>query len=125
MKRHNIESVLGFLDAVRRRDREAATACLHREIVWQGIAPELVCRTPDDVLDVFFDRRDRDIDIDRLELVGTESGAVFAFHRPGTWELAGIEVRGAIYHAAAIEDGRIMRIEDHLDRDEALKAVGA
>jgi len=30
MKRQNIEVVLGFLDAIRRRDREAAGDFLHR-----------------------------------------------------------------------------------------------
>ncbi len=125
MKRTNIELTLGFLDAIRRRDRDAAGGWLHREVVWQGIVPDLVCRTPDDVLDIFLGRREEETEVDRLELVGAERGAVFAFHRPETWEVAGVEVRGAIYHTVAIENGRITRIEDHLDRAEALQALEA
>lgn len=90
MKRHAIELVLGFLYAIRRRDREAAADCLDPGIVWQGVVPDLVCHGPDEVLDVFCGRRDHDVEVDRLELIGTERGAVFAFHRPETWEVEGL-----------------------------------
>src|SRR5262245_15307494 len=99
MKRQNIEVVLGFLDAIRRRDREAAAGFLHREIVWNGVVPDLACRTPGEVLDIFLGRRDEQIEIDRLELIGAEQSAVFAFHRPEIWEVAGVEIRGSMYHA--------------------------
>lgn len=45
MKRQNIEVVLGFLDAIRRSDGEAAAQFLHPEIVWQGVLPDLVRRS--------------------------------------------------------------------------------
>lgn len=69
IKRHNIELVLGFLDAVRRGDHAAAAACLDREIVWRGVLPELVCRGPEEVLDIFMRRRgDEEPEVERLEL---------------------------------------------------------
>ena len=124
MKRQNIEVVLGFLDAIRRCDREAATDFLHPEIVWQGVAPDIVCRGPGEVLDIFVGRRDEQIEIDRLELIGAQRGAVFAFHRPEVWELAGVEIRGAMYHALEIDDGRIRRLTDYADVAQALAAAG-
>jgi hypothetical protein len=124
MKRQNIEVVLGFLDAIRRRDREAAGGFLRREIVWSGVVPDLVCRTPGEVLDIFLGRRDDQIEVDRLELIGAEQGAVFAFHRPEIWEIAGIEIRGSMYHAVEVVDGRIRRINDYAERPEALAAAG-
>jgi hypothetical protein len=87
MTRQNIEVVLGFLDAIRRRDREAAGEFLDPGIVWRGVVPDLVCRSPGEVLDVFLGRRDEQIEVDRLELIGAERGAVFAFHRPEIWEV--------------------------------------
>jgi hypothetical protein len=93
-------------------------------VVWQGVIPDLVCRSPEEVLDVFLGQRDRSIEIDRLELIGTEQGAVLAFHRPDTWHIEGVEIRGAIYHAVAIADGRIMRIEDYAERGPALASAG-
>lgn len=124
MKRRNIEIVLGFLDAIRRRDREAAADFLHPEIVWRGVVPDLVCRSPREVLDVFFGARDGRIEVDRLELIGAERGAVFAVHRPEVWEVADVEIRGAMYHALEVEDGRITRINDYPERAQALAAVG-
>jgi len=123
MKRMNIEIVLGFLDAIRRRDREAAAEFLDPNVVWQGVVADLACRTPEEVLDVFLGQRDAAIEVDRLELIGTERAAVLAFHRPGTWQIEGVEIRGAVYHALAIDDGRIMRIEDFAERDPALAAA--
>lgn len=124
MKRKNIEVVLGFLDAVRRRDREAAADFLDPEIVWRGVVPDLVCRSPDEVLGIFLGQRDEEIEIDRLELIGTHRGAVFAVHRPEVWDVAGVEIRGAMYHAVEIDDGRITGIADYADCGEALAAAG-
>jgi hypothetical protein len=90
MKRQNIEVVLGFLDAVRRRDRQAAADFLDPAIVWQGVVPDLVYRTPDEVLGIFLARRDEPIKVDRLELIGAQRGVVFAIHRPEMWEVAGV-----------------------------------
>jgi ketosteroid isomerase-like protein len=124
MKRENIEVVLGFLDAIRRRDREAAGDFLDPEIVWRGVVPDLVCRSPGEVLDIFLGRRDEQLEVDRLELIGAERGAVFAFHRPEIWEVAGVEIRGAMYHAVEVEDGRITRINDYAEPAEALADAG-
>jgi hypothetical protein len=35
-------------------------------------------------------------------------------------EVAGIEIRGGMYHALAIQDGRITKVEDHADHEYAL-----
>src|SRR5256885_7148829 len=99
MRRQNIEVVLGFLDAIRRRDREAAADFLAPNVVWQGVVPDLVCRSSGEVLGIFLGQRDERIEIDRLELIGTERGAVFAVHRPEAWEVAGVQIPGAMYHA--------------------------
>jgi hypothetical protein len=46
MKRQNIETVLGFLDAIRRGDREAAGGFLDPAIVWRGWSPSSNARAP-------------------------------------------------------------------------------
>ena len=76
------------------------------------------------MLDVFFGARDGRIEVDRLELIGAERGAVFAVFRPEVWEVAGVEIRGAMYHAVEVADGRITRINDYPERAQALAAVG-
>jgi hypothetical protein len=49
---------------------------------------------------------------------------MFAVHRPAIWEVAGVEIRGAVYHAVEVEDGRITRINASTKRAEALAAAG-
>ena len=58
------------------------------------------------------------------QLIGADRGAVFSFHRPEVWEVAGVEMRGSMYHAVEVAAGRITRIIDHAERTEALAAVG-
>jgi hypothetical protein len=43
MKRHNIEFLWGWFDALRRRDTGSMAAGLAPDVVWQGVRPELVC----------------------------------------------------------------------------------
>ena len=49
---------------------------------------------------------------------------MFAVHRPGVWEVAGVEIWGAMYPPVVIADGTIMRIVDHSERGEALAVFG-
>jgi limonene-1,2-epoxide hydrolase len=123
MKRRNIEVVIGFLDAIRRGDGDAAVEFLEPSIVWRGPAPDAFCSGPGDVVDVFLGQRAGVTEVDRLEVIGADGGAVFAFHRPDLREAGGVEMAGAIYHACAIDDGRISGIEDHLGLADALAAL--
>ena len=43
MKRHNIELLISWLDALRRRDLPALTERLDPQTTWQGVRPDLVC----------------------------------------------------------------------------------
>jgi hypothetical protein len=43
MKRDNIEFMVGWLEALRRDDREALLATLDPGVVWQGLKEEWVC----------------------------------------------------------------------------------
>jgi hypothetical protein len=58
-----------------------------------------LCRSPDEVLGNFLGRRDEQVEVDRLELIGAERGAVFAVHRPEVWEDS--QVRFGVAAAAA------------------------
>ena len=124
IKRQNIEVVLGFLDAIRRHEGDAAAEFLGPDVVWQGVVPELLCRSPAEVLGIFLGRRDAPIEIESLELIGAPWAAVFAVHRPERWEVAGVQIPGAMYHVVEIDHGRIMRIPDFADRTTALAAAG-
>jgi hypothetical protein len=123
VKRHNIEFLLGWLDAARRRDAESMAAALAPDIVWQGVRPDFVCHGPDEVVETFVGASSANQEIDSLELVGGARQVVLGVRSPEV-AIDDVETRGEIYNVFTIEGCRITRIEDHLDRDAALAAAG-
>jgi ribosomal protein S18 acetylase RimI-like enzyme len=123
VKQHNIEFLWGWLDALRRRDTESMAAALDAGVVWQGLHPELVCHGADEVIAAFLAAYDADQEIDQLELVGGEHHVVLGVHSPDL-AIDEVETGGEIYNVFSIEAGRITRIEDYLEREEALGAAG-
>jgi ketosteroid isomerase-like protein len=123
MKRRNLEVILAWLDALRRRDEEALRAALEPTIVWRGLRDDLRCDGPDDVVAGFLAARDESFEIDALELVPAAAHVVLGVRRAGLEEFAGVRLNGEIYNVFAIADGRITGIADHADRDGALAAA--
>ena len=121
MKRDNIEFMVGWLEALRRDDREALLATLDANVVWQGLKEEWVCHRPQEVVDTFTGQRDEAREVDALELIGAERHAIL--HARGGGDLAS-ELEDGIYNLFAIEHGRIARIDDYADREPALTAAG-
>jgi ribosomal protein S18 acetylase RimI-like enzyme len=123
VKRHNIEFLWGWFDALRRRDTESMAAALDRDIVWQGARPGLVCHGPEEVIEAFLAGYDANHEVDSLELVGGDEHIVLGVRAP---ELAidGVDTDGEIYNVFTIEAGKITRIEDHLEREAAFGAAG-
>jgi ketosteroid isomerase-like protein len=124
VKRHNIEFMRAWLDALRRHDSDTLAAALDPAVVWQGLREDLVCHGPHEVLEGFTAARDEGFDIDLLELVGGEAQVVLGVRRPDLREFDGIELHGEIYNVFTIEGGMITRIEDYADRGRALEAAG-
>lgn len=124
MKRHNIEFLWAWFDALRRRDTEAMAAALGPDVVWQGIHAGLICNGPEEVVAGFVSGYDANQEIDSLELLGTDTHVVLGVRSPGLADIDGIDLGGEIYNVFAISDHKITRIEDYLRRDEALAAAG-
>ena len=122
MKRHNIEFLWGWFDALRRGDTESMAAALAPDIVWQGVRPDLVCHGPEQVVAAFVTAYDTTQDIDSLELVGYDEHVVLGV-RSRDLGIGDVETAGEIYNVFTIEGDRITRIEDYLDRDEAMQSV--
>jgi len=120
MKRHNIEFLWAWFDALRRRDTEAMTAALDPDVVWQGIREDLVCSGPEEVIAAFVSGYDAHQEIDSLELLGTGRSLVLGVRAPDLGEVDD----GEIYNVFTIDNETIIRIEDYLQRDEALAAAG-
>jgi ribosomal protein S18 acetylase RimI-like enzyme len=123
VKRHNIEFLWGWFDAPRRRDTDSMAAALDPGVVWQGVRPDLICHGPEEVITAFVTAYDANQEIDSLELLGGDGHIVLGAHAR---ELAidDADSRGEIYNVFTIESGKITRIEDYLQREEALAAAG-
>jgi len=122
VKRHNIELMIGWLDALRRRDTEALLERLDPQTTWQGIRPDLVCQGSE-IVEIFVAQRDQDYDVDALELIGAPDHAILHFRLPEPRQIGDIEVEDGMYHVFRIQGSTITRIEDYLDRAEALRAA--
>lgn len=99
------------------------TAALAPTVVWQGIKPRLVCHGPDEVVAGFVAGYDANQEIDSIELLGSDSHVVLGVRAPDLGEVEGIEIGSELYNVFTIEDDKITRIEDHLDREQALAAA--
>ena len=124
MKRHNIEFLWAWFDALRRRDTETMAAALAPDVVWQGVRAGLICNGPREVVETFVSGYDASREIDSLELLGGERHIVLGVRAPDLGEVGGVEIGSELYNVFTIEDDKITRIEDYLRRDEALAAAG-
>jgi ketosteroid isomerase-like protein len=124
MKRKNIETLLAWLDALRRGDREAVSGTLDADIVWQGVRDDLVCYGPAEVADGFAAALAEGFDVEALELIGAERHAILHARLPDAVEIAGVVFAEGVYNVFAIAGGRITRIDDYARRAEALAAAG-
>jgi hypothetical protein len=125
VKRKNIEFLIGFLDALRRDDRDAVRAALKPDIVWQGLRPDLVCHSADEVTDMFVGNRDEHYrQIDVVELIGAERHAILHAAGGDVTDVAGIPLPDGMYNVFAIEHGTAIRIDDFAERERAFAAAG-
>jgi ketosteroid isomerase-like protein len=122
--RANIETVIAWLDAMRRKDLDAAVACFAPEVVWEGLVPGVECANRDDVREMLTERIEADIDADHLEVVGGSDGAVLGVHSPELEELAGVRLNGQLFNVFTIRADRIVRVRDFAQRAPAHEAAG-
>jgi ketosteroid isomerase-like protein len=123
MKRHNLEVIITWLDALRRRDLQALRAALDPAIVWEGVREDLSCHGPDEVVAGFLAARDANYDIDALELIPAPEHVVLGVRRAELREINGTPLHGEIYNVFTVTGGTITRIKDYADRDAALRAA--
>jgi len=122
----NIEVVFDHLYARRVRDLARLESQLDPDVVHQGVLPELICHNREEVL-VNVQRgfaRD-DFGVDRLELIDAGERVIVGLAGPRFSEVPWAPLNGQIYVVYTLRDGRIVRMDDYLSRNEALTAAGA
>jgi ketosteroid isomerase-like protein len=127
MSQENVEAVLRGLDAMNRRDAQAAIAIVDPEFEW---TPELF-GTPTYRGHEGIRRAFRDIEVAwesfRTEPIETRDcgDRVFVAARAtGRGRTTGAPVTATVFYVATFRDGRPLRLEGFTDRTQALEAAG-
>ena len=124
MKRTTIEFMIGWLDALRRDDVDALKATLAPDVVWQGLRDEWACHGAESVIDTFAGEREAKQEIGALELIGADEHVILHASGGDIVAIEDVPLPDGIYNVFTLDAGTITRIDDYLDRDDALTAAG-
>jgi ketosteroid isomerase-like protein len=122
-----VQIVRDGYDAVRRGEPETAFAMLAEDVTWDGAPGVEGCRTRAEVEDTLRVRAGLRMEVQELADAGDK---VLACVRVAAGEIAGdgepdpYRGREQFFNVITLRDGRVTRIEDHLDRTAALRAAG-
>jgi len=121
--RANIETVIAWLDAMRRKDLDAALGYFAPDVVWEGLVAGVECANRDDVREMLRESIDEDIDVVGLEIAAGVNAVVLGVRSPQLEELAGVKLDGQLFNAFTIEGGLIVHVHDYASRAEAHEAA--
>jgi ketosteroid isomerase-like protein len=122
--RANVEPVIAWLDAMRRKDLDAAVASFAPDVVWEGLVPGVECANRDDVREMLSESIHDDIDVEQLEVLGGSGRAVLGVRSADLDELAGVKLDGQLFNVFTIRRGRIVHVRDFALRAQAQEAAG-
>jgi ketosteroid isomerase-like protein len=121
----NLETVMiDFFGALRRGDFDAAAALLDPDVHWQGLRDEWVADGREQVLQMFRWGLEERREVDGLEFVRGGDQVVMGARGPSFTKVEDEPLEGHIFNVYTLREGRIVRIDDHRRRGEALRAAG-
>jgi len=125
MSQENVERVRNSLDAYRRGDYAAASACLAPDVVWE-VGQELPAHGPAAVRDMWerWDSEWEELETVAEEILDAGDNVVLAIHYRGRGRVSGVEVNDRLFEVHTYRDGECVRKLDFAERSEALKAAG-
>jgi hypothetical protein len=124
MKRSTIEFMIGWLDALRRDDVDALEAKLAPDVIWQGLRVEWTCHGAESVIDTFLGEREAKQEVGTLELIGGDDHVILHVSGGDIVAIEDVPLPDGIYNVVTLDAGKITRIDDFTDRQEALTAAG-
>jgi limonene-1,2-epoxide hydrolase len=118
--------VIGWLDAMRREDREAVAHCFKAEVTWRGLPEDALCRNRDEVLDMLEDRLAGDPPrTAALELIGGDAAVVLGARSDDLQAIGDVPLPDQLYNVFEVRDGQIASVRDFSRRRDALHAARA
>ncbi len=125
MSRENVEVVRRAVEAYRRGDFDAALADVHPEVAWHPF--EEAPMQGVEAVRAYLTRWESDweeLETTPEEFIDAGDQVVAVVHFRGRGRGSGIEVDARSYSVHTVRDGKTVAMEEFLERDEALKAVG-
>ena len=125
MSQENVERVRNSLDAYRRGDYAAASACLAPDVVWE-VGQELPAHGPAAVRDMWerWDSEWEELETVADEFLDAGNNVVVAIRYRGRGRGSGVEVNDRLFEVHTYRDGECVRKVDFMERSEALRAAG-
>jgi limonene-1,2-epoxide hydrolase len=120
-----LDVVVGWMDAMRRRDVNEVEGWLAPEVTWRGVRDAAICRGRGEVLEMLQRSLAGALGADAVELIAADGAVVLGAKVPGLAEIGGVDVRGQLFNVFRVGCGRIVAVEDYALREEALAAAGA
>jgi limonene-1,2-epoxide hydrolase len=120
-----LDTVVGWLDAMRRGDLDDVERWLDPNITWRSVGDTAVCRNREQVIDMLRGSLEGRLGAEAVELIPAEGAVVLGAKVPGLGEIDGTDVRGQLFNVFRVGCGRIIAVEDYARRGEALAATGA
>jgi limonene-1,2-epoxide hydrolase len=120
-----LETVVAWMDTMRRGDPNEVGRWLHPEITWRGVRDAAVCRNRDEVLEMLRGSLEGGFGAEAVELIAGNRGVILGAKVRGLGEIGGDELRDQLYNVFHVARGRIVAVEDYAYRDEALLAADA
>jgi ketosteroid isomerase-like protein len=120
----NLELVLDWIDALRRRNIDAIAERFHPDVAWKDVAGGVACEGREQVLDWLRAAPSQPTDVDALELLAVADHVVFGVRNHARQELAGVRLDGQLFTVFTIRDGQIVHLRDHGHRAAALADAG-
>jgi limonene-1,2-epoxide hydrolase len=119
-----LDTVVGWLDAMRRGDVDDVERWLDPNVTWRGVRDTALCRNREEVIDMLQYSLEGRLGAEAVELITAEGAVVMGAKVPGLGEIDGTEVRGQLFNVFRVGCGRIIAVEDYARREEALQAAG-
>ena len=125
MSQRNVEVVRRLFETYRRRDFDAATACLAPGVIYE-VGQEVPAFGPDEVRAMWerWDGAWEELDTVPEEFIDAGDDVVVTVRYSGRGRGSGIEFEDRLFDVYTVRDGRCVRKLEFRQRSEALEAAG-